>query len=333
MIMKQKERIQWLGILRGLNILLVIMVHVQLVDMSTGENHSFCNALSFPFHPIRMPLFIFISGGLLYLSRIRKNISTKALYKDKFQRIMIPFVFFVIVYYLIKATFNQFAKTPIDLSWSNFLESFIYYRGHSSQPLWFLAVLMFLMLMYPLFCYLCKNKYRMIAFLLFCCGIFFIDTDLESRWNVFYILEVQHYLVYFFFGIFFFRFELYKYIENIGILLVLVLLYAACYYFSLGLLTSFIGISMMCALCLKIGTYMPKLFSSFREYIFQIYLMSLPFQNFVELILWKKLFYNEEFVYVFYMLNVLVGLFIPVIISKLVERCNIKFVRLCFGLQ
>lgn len=333
MIMKQKERIQWLGILRGLNILLVIMVHVQLVDMSTGENHSFCNALSFPFHPIRMPLFIFISGGLLYLSRIRKNISTKALYKDKFQRIMIPFVFFVIVYYLIKATFNQFAKTPIDLSWSNFLESFIYYRGHSSQPLWFLAVLMFLMLMYPLFCYLCKNKYRMIAFLIFCCGIFFIDTDLESRWNVFYILEVQHYLVYFFFGIFFFRFELYKYIENIGILLVLVLLYAACYYFSLGLLTSFIGISMMCALCLKIGTYMPKLFSSFREYIFQIYLISLPFQNFVELILWKKLFYNEEFVYVFYMLNVLVGLFIPVIISKLVERCNIKFVRLCFGLQ
>lgn len=333
MIMKQKERIQWLGILRGLNILLVIMVHVQLVDISTGENHSYCNALSFPFHPIRMPLFIFISGGLLYLSRIRKNISTKALYKDKFQRIMIPFVFFVIVYYLIKATFNQFAKTPIDLSWSNFLESFIYYRGHSSQPLWFLAVLMFLMLMYPLFCYLCKNKYRMIAFLIFCCGIFFIDTDLESRWNVFYILEVQHYLVYFFFGIFFFRFELYKYIENIGILLVLVLLYAACYYFSLGLLTSFIGISMMCALCLKIGTYMPKLFSSFREYIFQIYLMSLPFQNFVELILWKKLFYNEEFVYVFYMLNVLVGLFIPVIISKLVERCNIKFVRLCFGLQ
>ena len=333
MIMKQKERIQWLGILRGLNILLVIMVHVQLVDISTGENHSFCNALSFPFHPIRMPLFIFISGGLLYLSRIRKNISTKALYKDKFQRIMIPFVFFVIVYYLIKATFNQFAKTPIDLSWSNFLESFIYYRGHSSQPLWFLAVLMFLMLMYPLFRYLCDNKYRMIAFLLFCCGIFFIDTDLESRWNVFYILEVQHYLVYFFFGIFFFRFELYKYIENIGILLVLVLLYAACYYFSLGLLTSFIGISMMCALCLKIGTYMPKLFSSFREYIFQIYLISLPFQNFVELILWKKLFYNEEFVYVFYVLNVLVGLFIPVIISKLVERCNIKFVRLCFGLQ
>lgn len=192
-----KQRIEWLAILRGMNILLVVMVHVQLVNMLTGENHFFCRALSFPFHPIRMPLFIFISGGLLYLSRIRKEIPTKALYKDKFQRIVIPFVFFVIVYYLIKYAFNQFAKTPIELSWTNFLESFVYYRGHSSQSLWFLAVLMFLMLMYPLFCYLCKNKYRMIAFLLFCCAIFFIDTNLESRWNVFYILEVQHYLVYF----------------------------------------------------------------------------------------------------------------------------------------
>lgn len=328
-----KQRIEWLAVLRGLNILLVVMVHVQLVDMSTGQNHAFCNALSFPFHPIRMPLFIFISGGLLYLSRIRKNISTKALYKDKFQRIMIPFVFFVVVYYLIKCVFNQFAKTPIELSWTNFLESFVYYRGHSSQSLWFLAVLMFLMLLYPLFRYLCDNKYRMICFLLFCIGIFFIDNDLESRWNVFYILEVHHYLVYFFFGIFFFRFELYKYLTSIPALCILILLYAACYYFSLGLLTSIIGICMMCSLCLKIATYLPNLFSSFREYIFQIYLMSLPFQNFVELILWKHFFYNEQLLLLFYAINLLSGLFIPVMISKLVERCPMKVVRLCFGLQ
>ncbi len=328
-----KQRIEWLAVLRGLNILLVVMVHVQLVDMSTGENHLFCRALSFPFHPIRMPLFIFISGGLLYISRIRKQIPTKALYKDKFQRIMIPFVFFVIVYFLIKATFNQFAKTPIDLSWTNFLESFVYYRGHSSQPLWFLAVLMTLMLMYPLFCYLCKDKYRMLFFLLFCCGIYFIDTDLESRWNIFYILEVHHYLIYFFFGIFFFRFELYNYVSNLKVLLVLILLYTVSYYYSIPLLTSFIGIFMMCGLCIFVAHYLPQLFSSFREYIFQIYLMSLPFQTFVELILWKHFFYNEHLLYAFYIINLLSGLFIPVLISKVVERCPVKLVRLCFGLQ
>lgn len=327
-----KQRIEWLAVLRGLNILLVVMVHVQLVDMSTGDNHLFCTTVSFPFHPIRMPLFIFISGGLLYISRIRKQIATKALYKDKFQRIMIPFLFFVVVYFLIKCAFNQFAKTPIELSLSNFLESFVYYRGHSSQSLWFLAVLMFLMLLYPLFCYLCDNKFRMIAFLLFCCGIYFIDTDLDSRWNVFYIMELHHYLVYFFFGIFFFRFELYKYIKNIAVFIALILLYAAGYYYSVSLLTSIVGILMMCSLCLYIGDFLPNLFSNFREYIFQIYLMSLPFQNFVELILWKQS-YNEQLFYFFYLLNVLAGLYMPVLITKIVERCRIKMVRLCFGLQ
>ena len=116
-----KQRIEWLAVLRGINILLVVIVHVQLVDMSTGANHLFCSNISIPFHPIRMPLFIFISGGLLYLSRIKKDVSTKKLYIDKFQRIMIPFIFFIFVYYLIKITFNQFAKTPTELSLNYFL--------------------------------------------------------------------------------------------------------------------------------------------------------------------------------------------------------------------
>lgn len=328
-----KQRIEWLAVLRGLNILLVVMVHIQLVDMSTGTNHSFCSAVAFPFHPIRMPLFIFISGGLLYLSRIRKNISTKALYKDKFQRIMIPFFFFVIAYYILKIVFNEFAKTPTELSLSYFLQSFIYFRGFPSQPLWFLAVLMMFMLMYPLFCYLCDNKYRMACFFLFCSAIYFIDSNLDSPYNVFYVLDIHHYLVYFFFGILFFRYELYSYIKSTAALFTLILLYVVSYYYSIDLLSSIVGIMMMCSLCLKVAHYLPNLFSSFREYIFQIYLMSLPFQTFVELILWKKVFYHEQLFYLFYAINLLAGLFMPVLIAKLIERCRVRTIRLCFGLQ
>lgn len=328
-----KQRIEWLAVLRGLNILLVVMVHIQLVDMSTGTNHSFCSAVAFPFHPIRMPLFIFISGGLLYLSRIRKNISTKALYKDKFQRIMIPFFFFVIAYYILKIVFNEFAKTPTELSLSYFLQSFIYFRGFPSQPLWFLAVLMMFMLMYPLFCYLCDNKYRMACFFLFCSAIYFIDSNLDSPYNVFYVLDIHHYLVYFFFGILFFRYELYSYIKSTAALFTLILLYVVSYYYSIDLLSSIVGIMMMCSLCLKVAHYFPNLFSSFREYIFQIYLMSLPFQTFVELILWKKVFYHEQLFYLFYAINLLAGLFMPVLIAKLIERCRVRTIRLCFGLQ
>lgn len=328
------NRIKWLSVLRGLNILLVILVHVQLIDFSTGDNHLFCSNVSFPFHPIRMPLFIFISGGLLYISRIRKNIPTKQLYKDKFQRIVLPFIFFVNVYFIIKVLFNNFTKTPVEFSLIYYLKSFIYFRGFSSQSLWFLAVLMELMLIYPFFCYLCKKLYRMILFLIFCCIIYFVDSDLDSPWNILYIMEMQHYLIYFFFGILFFRYNIYRFINKIVVLPVLILLYiVSYYYYYIPLFTSILGILMMCAICINVANFMPNCFSSFRDYIYQIYLMSLPFQTFVELVLWKHLFYNEQYFYVFYLINVLSGLYIPILISKVVKRCNIKLIRLCFGLQ
>lgn len=330
--MERTERIEWLALLRGLNILLVVMFHVQLIDMSTGNNHSFCSDICLPFNPIRMPLFIFTSGGLLYLSRIRKNIQVKDLYYDKFQRIMIPFFFFVIVYYIIKILFSQFTKTPIELSLDYFLECFIYFRGHPSAPLWFLAVLMMFMLLYPLYRYLCQKPSLMVAFMLLCCVFYFIDYGVDEQWNIFFILNIQYYLVYFFFGIFFFRFKLYKYLNNY-IALLLLIMYVATYFMHIPLLCSLIGILMMCAITMKIAHYYPQLFSSFREYIFQIYLMSLPFQGFVELILWKRLFYNENLFLLFYILNILSGLLIPVLIAKYIERCNNKFIRLCFGLK
>ena len=331
--MEKKERIQWIAIMKGLDILFVVMVHIQLIDMATGENHAFCNIVNAPFHAFKMPLFFFISGGLLYLTRICKNVPILDLYKDKCKRLLIPFVFFVVVYYLLKVVFNQFSKTPIEVSIGNFLESFVYYRGHSSQLLWFLAVLMCMMLLYPLYVELCKKRNSMIAFFVFCCAVFFIDTDGDSRWNVFSILLLNQYLVFFFAGILFFRFRLYEYIGKPYVAIGLVVLYGVslyCYY--IPLLTSFIGILMMCALCLNIARYLPNLFSSYREYIFQIYLMSLPFQNFVELILWQRLFYNEQLFFLFFTLNLLSGLLIPVLISKIVERCPVRIVRLCFGL-
>lgn len=39
------ERLEWLSLMRGLSIVMVVMFHVQLVDMATGENHSLCTTL------------------------------------------------------------------------------------------------------------------------------------------------------------------------------------------------------------------------------------------------------------------------------------------------
>lgn len=329
------NKIEWLSVLRGLNILLVVMYHVRLIDFSTGENQLFCEYISAPFTPFRIALFIFISGGLLYLSRIKKEWSVKDLYIDKAQRILIPFVFFVCVYYLLKIVFGALVKTAVTPSWGNFLESFYLFPGHPSAPLWFLATLSVLMLLYPLFKWLCKHHIAMIGFIVFCCVIYFVDflSLSDHKENYFYLFSLNKYLVFFFAGIMFFRYNVYQYINRIPLLLLFIVLYVVSYLLEIPLFTSLMGILMMCSLCLVVARWYPRLFGGISDYIFQIYLMSFIFQAFVELILWKKLCYHESLLILFYIMNVAAGVLIPVYIAKLVNHCPWKWLRLCFGLK
>lgn len=328
-----RQRIVWLALLRGLNILLVVMFHVQLIDMTTGENHAFCKVICEPFTPFRMPLFIFCSGGLLYLSRIRKQWDVKPLYIDKVKRIVVPFVFFVTFYYLFKLLLNPFTKTPIVFSLGNFLESFCVYYGHPSAHLWFLSVLFWMMLLYPLFRWLCESKVWMIVFLLFTVGIYFFDIDVPADKNYFFLFSLHKYMVFFFAGIFFFRFELYTYFKSILSLVLTAGGYIVSLMYEVPLLTSIMGILCMISLSYQLARLYPTLFCSFREYIYQIFLMSFIFQPFVELVLWKSLFYNEQLFLVFYVLNVLSGIYLPVLISKIVERSHYQWLKMCLGLK
>ena len=327
------HRIDWLSVLRGLNITLIVMFHVQLVNLSTGENHPFCEMVSFPFNPLRVPLFIFISGGLLYLSRIRKEWPVGKLYIDKAQRILVPFFFFVTFYYVFKLLLGAFVKSPVHASVTDYLESFVVFEGHASAPFWFLATLSQLMLLYPLFRWLCEKHWRMLLFFIFSAALYFADFTLLAPRNYFYIFKLNRYLVFFFAGIFFFKYNMQQYFNHALAFFMLAACYAFSYWQDLSLLTSLSGILMMCSACMLVARRLPGLFGSFSEYIFQIYLMSMIFQAFVELILWKRLFYNETLFPLFYVLNVLAGIFLPVLVAKVMERCSFRWLRLCFGLK
>ena len=326
-------RLEWLSTVRGLCILLVVMFHVQLVDMSTGENHEICRLLALPFNQIRIPLFIFTSGSLLYLSRISKNWSVGRLYVDKFQRIVIPFLFFVVVYYGIKWLMHPFVKTPVVLSWSDFLQSFYLFEGHASAPLWFLATLSVLMLLYPMFRVVLRSHVASLLFLIFSVVIYFIDFWSLLPENYFYILKLNHYLVFFYSGILFFRYRCYDYTGRWWVLLSAVALYALLFYFEVPVAVSLVGIVMLFSLSQLVCEHVSGLFSSFRDYIYQIYLMSFFFQGIVELLLWRRLCYSENLFWAFYLLNILFGLYGPVIVLKLVERCPLRIVKMMFGLK
>ena len=329
---KGSERLVWLSIMRGLTIILVVMFHVQLVDISTGQNHELCQKLPLFFQPLRMPFFIFSSGGLLYLSRISKGWKTWNLYKDKIQRILIPFLFFVTFYYCFKACFNPFSKNPIDISFHHFIESFYIFNGHPSAHLWFLAVLLTLMALYPLFKRICQHNLTMIFFLIISLCLYNCDWDFYIP-NIFYLNHIHKYVIFFFFGIFFFHYRMYDYLANKKSMLASMAVYLLLYNIEKSLLTSLSGIIMLVATGIQIAKYVPGMFSSFRDYIYQIYLMSMICQMFVELILWKRIFYNEHLFLLFYLLNILAGIYIPVLIARIVKKCPYRWIRLCLGLK
>ena len=328
-----QKRYIWLDIARCFAIICVIIHHTKLVDLSTGESQYICDFFDYLILPFFLPLFFFLSGEALYLSRITKNWSVKDFYIDKAKRLLVPFAFFVTVYFGMKMVFSGFVKTQAIFSFSYYLESFVYYKEHPSFTLWFLATLSTFMLMYPLFRYLCRKVTYMCGFLVFCIAFYFVDL-FEYVPNVFNIAELNLYLVFFFSGIFFFRYNLYKYLDSYVALIASTAVYVLSYYYlGENIIASFSGIFMMCSLSQKLARNVPNLFSSFRDNIYQIYLMSMIFQGFVELVLWKKLFYNEDLVLFFYVLNILSGIIFPMLVVKVVEKCPVKIVRMCFGLK
>ena len=94
-----------------------------------------------------------------------------------------------------------------------------------------------------------------------------------------------------------------------------------------------VGSMAMVSTAMLADRIIPALCSSFRQYIFQIYLFGIVFQSFVELIVWRGLGCPDNLVFLFWCLNMLAGVYMPVFLSKIVEKIPYRSIRLCFGLK
>ena len=82
-------------------------------------------------------------------------------------------------------------------------------------------------------------------------------------------------------------------------------------------------------LALYFDSLVPNLFSHFRDYTYQIYLMGIFAQFGCKILTHKFLVsYNLGFI-----ACILVGIYIPVFICKIIEKINWKPLLLCVGLK
>lgn len=89
------------------------------------------------------------------------------------------------------------------------------------------------------------------------------------------------------------------------------------------------GIILSFAIALSADKYIPKLFFTFRNYTYQIFLLGI----FAQMLL--KIIYPHISIPYFlgYIICILLGLYVPVLVAKIVEKVNWKPLSLCYGLK
>ena len=147
--------------------------------------------------------------------------------------------------------------------------------------------------------------------------------------------RVAYMLPFFVSGILCCRFEWHKYMSKWWFLLTMTILFILCN--VMGLLpepmkteTAFVGTLFAMSLCLIVGKYMPKLFCSFRNYTFQIFLMGIFFQMAIR---WGYVKWDNEMLFVpLWLMSVIIGVYVPTFIARIIEKKAPTIVRMCLGL-
>ena len=323
-----KNKINWILILQAWAMLWVVIGHSR-VGTEPGWPQ-YANALYYFASSFHMPLFIFVSGYLFYITRINKKWPYWRMIKEKLERLGIPFVVFTAAALVLKSIFSSEMERPVTLNLSNFLHGFLYPADSPMAEMWFIATLFWMFLLYPLWQILCsKAIYSIVGMTV----LILIGTIGKIPTELFCLNRASYMAMYFFCGVCFARFKLTSYIFDIKkcvcSLVVCVTLYSIAAYFDNIVFTSYIGIMMSLALSIILDKLYAHIFSSYRNYTYQIFLLGIFGQVFVNI-----LYRHSQCPFIIgYLIAIIIGLYMPVVVAKIIEKVNWKPLKMSIGLK
>lgn len=329
------NKILWLSIVQGWAILLVVIGHVNGFTYSDvpGEFYPLSEWLHRFCYSFHMPLFMFVSGALLYYSRLSKGWKVSALYKDKLKRLLIPYLCFTIIGFMIRAPFAAITKRGMDVSVEGFMKALFDPGNGPVAELWFIGTLMWLMFLYPVYKTMLRSAWSEIILLAVTLLPYVSGLHLNvSGWLG--VANVTTYAFYFVAGMLFFKYNLIRIFEHsIWPVIAITCLYVACFLLipDYKVITALLGILMSFGWGVRIADVC-DLFSSFRDHSFQIFLVGIFPQMLVELVLWTR-FHGELTLLPFYILSCLLAIYSGVLVSRIGSRIRCRCLRWGIGLK
>jgi len=326
---KQNE-IVWLSVLQGFAMFLVVLGHV-IHNTALFEWEYVLQNIIYSFH---MPLFMCISGYLLYKTQIIKEKSFATVLKNKSVRLLIPYFTLPFVAFILKMIFSEYMKRPVTFSFDQLLATFVWLTNNPLAEMWFLNVLFGLLLLYPIYCI--SSKKIVFALLLLLCFIIIHFAPFGINSFIFDFGKIFYFGIFFYVGILLARYDLFNKIKFnlLWIIAIGCLLHSLTFYFYGGnIFTAFFGIIISFAFAIKISKVFPNLFSSFRNYTYQIFFIGVFCQVLLRILV-RKLGIEGGFSYIlFYVASISMGIYMPVIVSKIVQKLNLKVLKLMIGLR
>ena len=153
---ENNKKIEWLAVLQGFSMLLVVIGHVDLTNKGYDADYPIASAIHAVIYSFHMPLFIFISGWLFYYTCIKRAKPYKDMLKSKAKRLLVPFFAFTVVTMALKMALPQLMKRAVD--WEEIINTFILFRSNPLGEMWFIVVLFELMLLFPVYKMIAENR-------------------------------------------------------------------------------------------------------------------------------------------------------------------------------
>lgn len=316
-----KKRYDGIDIAKGIAIILVVFVHslpnVDADKPNFNNNYMIEYLYNFSFL-FFMPLFFFVSGFLSTKIFTFDREQSILYIKNKFKKLMIPYFMVSIMGCIVKISLSSFALRSVSLTDMVLATLFSPWEG-SIKLLWFIYTLFIISVISVLL------RKVSLEYLL---AIFTITSILPVDYGKFINIDgVLQYIVYYYLGMYFFRYyEKYKeyrfkHIISVVTLIVLILInninvvenYKSLFLFVSSLIgiICFLGISMLIE-----NTKTGKILQTLGKHSLDIYLFSWFFQSFFRILLFQilNMNYNITFLFMF------IGGFLPLILTQFIRK-------------
>lgn len=330
----RKKKLTWLLILQAWAMLWVVIGHTSLPEPATGAaiDGFWANLaemswlFAYSFH---MPLFIMISGYLFNMTRVEKGWKYSDMVAEKWWRLGIPYIFFIAVATILKIAMPGAVKRQVEVSVGSIAMGFVDPSTGALGEMWFIAVIFIYFLLYPVYPYLLRTKVAVLVTLTVAALLHLFP--IPGAPTLFSIDMALRYFVFFFGGMVISRYRLDKYIMKWGVIAVSLAAFAVSMWLRIPLLLSCAGSIAFWGLAIRVDKALSNnIFSSFRNYTYQIFLIGIFVQMAVK-VLYTKFQFPGSYA-VWWVVSVLGGVYISVLIARIAEKSNSRVLKMLVGL-